>query len=82
MSEYHQDEETWDKEALIHTGVPAVEETINEYIEKYAYPMKIQDAVRDVIRILDGLDMKNKFDQMLTEDEGKLEQVQRQIEDA
>lgn len=82
VSEYHQDEETWDKEALIHTGVPAVEETINEYIEKYAYPMKIQDAVRDVIRILDGLDMKNKFDQMLTEDEGKLEQVQRQIEDA
>lgn len=80
--EYHADEETWDLEALIHSGVPAVEETIAEYIEKYAYPMKIKDAVKDTIRILDDLNMKAKFDQEIARDSKKLEKVREQIKEA
>lgn len=80
--EYHVDEATWDLEALIHTGVPAVEETICEYIEKYAYPMKIKDAIKDIIAILDELDMKTKFDESIANDSKKLERVRKQITEA
>lgn len=82
VDEYHADKETWDLEALIHTGVPAVEETICEYIEKYAYPMKIKDAIKDIIAILDELDMKTKFDESIASDGEKLALVRRQIADA
>lgn len=80
--EYHADEETWDIEALIHTGVPAVEETICEYIEKYAYPMKIKDAIKDIVAILDELDMKTKFDESIASDGEKLTLVRKQIAEA
>lgn len=32
-------------ETLIHTGVPAVEEAINEYLDKYAVTAKVKNAV-------------------------------------
>ncbi len=82
VDEYHTDEETWDLEALIHTGVPAVEETICEYIEKYAYPMKIKDAIKDIVAILDELDMKTKFDESIASDGEKLALVRKQIAEA
>lgn len=81
VNEYHKEEDS-ELEALIHTGVPAVEETINEYIEKYAYPMKIKDAIRDITSIIDELDMRGKFERELSEDEDKLEQVRKQIKEA
>ena len=82
VESYHDNEDDWDMEALIHTGVPAVEETICEYIEKYAYPMKIQDALKDIVSILDELDMKTKFDESIASDESELEMVREQIADA
>lgn len=82
VDEYHTDEENWDLEALIHTGVPAVEETICEYIEKYAYPMKIKDAIKDIVAILDELDMRTKFDKSIASDGEKLEIVRKQIAEA
>lgn len=82
VKKYHADENDWDLEALIHTGIPAVEETICEYIEKYAYPMKIKDAIKDIVSILDDLDMKTKFDESIASDGKKLEKVRGQIADA
>lgn len=79
---YHEDEETWDLEALIHTGVPAVEQTICEYIDKYAYPMKIKDAIKDIVSILDELNMNAKFEESIAHDGNKLEAVRRQISEA
>ena len=79
VEEYHKDEELWDLEALIHSGVPAVEETIIEYIEKYAYPMKIKDAIKDIIQILDELDMKAKFDASIAGDSERLDTIRKQI---
>ena len=82
VKRFHEDEETWDMEALIHTGVPAVEETIREYIDKYAYPMKINDAIKDIVGILNELNMKAKFDRSISEDRDKLEKVRKQIIEA
>lgn len=80
IADYHTDKENWDLEAVIHTGVPVVEETIIEYIEKYAYPMKIKDAIKDISAILDELNMKAKFEESIAQDNSKLENVREQIE--
>lgn len=82
VDEYHEDQELWDDEALIHTGVPAVEETIAEYIDKYAYPMKISDAIKDINAILGELNMKAKFDESIANDGARLKTVRGQIADA
>jgi hypothetical protein len=37
IEEYHSNEDKCELEALIHTGVPVLEEVINGYIEKYIY---------------------------------------------
>lgn len=79
---YHSNEDDWDLEALIHTGVPALEETIREYIEKYAYPIKINDAVKDILAILEELDMANDLDKKIAGDEKELQKVKKQIEEA
>ena len=82
VDKYHENEDDWDLEAVIHSGVPAVEQTIKEYIDKYAYPIKINDAITDIVRILDELDMRAKFAESLAKDEKKLEQVRGQIDQA
>lgn len=82
VEKYHEDEESLDLEALIHTGVPAVEGTIREYIEKYAYPMKIKDAIKDIVSILNELDMKTKFEKNIASDGEKLSKVRKQIVEA
>ena len=82
VAEYHANEDDWDYEALIHTGVPALEETITEYVEKYAYPIKINDAVKDILAIFDEIGMKADFEKSVIEDNQQLSRVQKQIEDA
>ena len=82
VDKYNKNNDDWDLEAAIHSGVPAVEQTIKEYIDKYAYPIKINDAITDIVRILDELDMKAKFAESLAKDEKKLEQVRGQIDQA
>lgn len=81
VEKYHKENDVVN-EALIHSGVPAVEETIAEYIKKYAYPMKIKDAIKDITSILDEINMKARFDRMITADKDKLNVVCRQIQDA
>ena len=82
VAEYHANEDDWDYEALIHTGVPALEETIKEYVEKYAYPIKINDAVKDIITILQEINMKAEFEKQIATDNQQLSKVQMQIEEA
>ncbi|MDU2239225.1 MAG: dynamin family protein [Paenibacillus sp.] len=52
------------EEALIHTGVPAIEEAINEYLEKYAVTAKVKNAV-DTFR--KKVEEKRMLDQLLKE---------------
>lgn len=82
VEEYHADKDNWDLEALIHTGVPVLEATIAEYIEKYAYPMKVKDAIEDILSILDEKDMRGKFKRSIAENEEKLSIVRKQITEA
>lgn len=82
VAKYHSSEDTWDLEALIHTGLPAVEATIAEYIDKYAYPMKINDAIRDIMQTLAELNMRGRFEKSIASDSEQLERVRAQIQDA
>ncbi|WP_026836126.1 dynamin family protein [Eubacterium xylanophilum] len=79
---YHKNHDTWDEEALIHTGVPALECMIAEYTEKYALPIKIHDAVKNTILILDELEQKYNFESKITEDREFLEKVREEIDSA
>lgn len=48
------------RQALVHTGVPAVEAAISEYLEKYALPAKITEALHSFKQIIDDLDNETK----------------------
>lgn len=50
MIKYAQDQDDSYQEALVHTGVPAAEIAINEYIEKYAVTTKVKSAVDTFIK--------------------------------
>lgn len=73
--QYNDDE----SQILVHTGIRALEETINEYIDKYAYPIKIADSIRDISDILTELDMVTKFQERISSGEKAVEEVERQI---
>lgn len=75
-------EENEYEEALIHTGIPAVEEAINEYLEKYAYPIKINDAISDFQSITEEYIMKSNLDKELANDSNAYNKVRTQIENA
>lgn len=69
------------EEALIHTGVPSIEETINEYLEKYAIPIKINEAIREFKEIIEDKKMKNDLDKILVSDTEAYKKVREQIKD-
>ena len=48
------------RQALVHTGVPAVEAAISEYLEKYAVPAKITEALHSFKQIIDDLNNEAK----------------------
>jgi len=68
------------REALIHTGVPALEETIEEYLEKYAYPMKINDSLKELIEIIGQEEMKKNFEKEIYKSKTQLQKVQKDIQ--
>ncbi|MFL0167268.1 dynamin family protein [Candidatus Clostridium helianthi] len=70
------------EEALIHTGIPAIEEAINEYLDKYAYPIKINDAIGEFQTIAEEDIMKNNLDKELASDSNAYNKIRLQIEDA
>ena len=59
------------RQALVHTGVPAVEAAISEYLEKYAVPAKITEALHSFKQIIDDLDNETKEKAVLKENEEK-----------
>lgn len=70
------------EEALIHTGIPAIEEAINEYLDKYAYPIKINDAISEFQSIAEEDIMKNNLDKELASDSTAYKKIRMQIEEA
>lgn len=47
------------EEAIYHTGIPSIELAINEYLTKYAVPLKIKEAVDTFKRIIDDKNLEN-----------------------
>ena len=82
IEELRSNEALYDLEILVHTGVPVVEAVINEYINKYAYPIKINDAVKNILNLLSELNMKGSFEQRIANDSALLERVRIQIQEA
>ena len=76
------------KEALIHTGVPAIEYAIDEYLKKYAYTIKIKTAVDTFKKKVEEKDMHAKMMQSIQNDENaririnnQLIQIEKQLEE-
>ncbi len=69
-----------DEQALIHTGIPALEAAINEYLDKYAYPIKINDAIQQASGIIEEKDMKAKFEKSIASDSKRLAEVRKGLE--
>lgn len=56
-------------EALIHTGIPAVELAIDEYLKKYAYTAKVKTAVDTFKKKVEEKDMHAKMLKAIHNDE-------------
>ena len=71
-----------DKEeiALIHSGIPTLEEAIKEYIQKYAYPTKISDAVKKILIEIDDKNNREYFLKRITESQIECQNAQNQID--
>ncbi|MEI0550936.1 hypothetical protein R4K89_11585 [Brachyspira intermedia] len=64
---------------LVHSGVPAVEIAINEYIEKYAMAEKITKYAKTFIDYIKERDMENNI-AALSGNEAKLKELNKDIE--
>ena len=73
-------------QVFIHTGIPSLQEAIKAYIERYAYPLKVQKAYRIFCALLTETNMLNayilrKFQEVSDEiAEGESKEVQKKIE--
>ncbi|CAM4489822.1 GTPase SAR1 family protein [Paenibacillus endophyticus] len=56
-------------EALIHSGIPAIEEAINEYLDKYAVTAKITAAVNSFKDVVEGKKMEQKLQNEMSDNE-------------
>ena len=66
-------------EVLVHTGIPAVEIAINDYLEKYAMAEKIKKAVDSFIYHIKEKDIANKIADALLDNEAKLIEFNEKI---
>lgn len=74
-------------EALLQTGIPAIELAIDEYLVKYAYTTKIKAAVDTFKKKVEEKDMHSKMMASIQNDEAarekinaKLKEIQQQLE--
>lgn len=67
---------------LISTGIVGLELTINEYLEKYAYPYKISRIIETFKRKLDEEQMHRKYAAQLAESEENLKKAIAALEEA
>ncbi|WP_317311682.1 dynamin family protein [Clostridium thermobutyricum] len=70
------------EEALIHTGVPAIEETLNEYLEKYAFPLKVKKTTDEFINVIAEKDMMNKLEKKINSSKEEHEKIMNQIKES
>ena len=66
-------------EALIHTGIPAVELAIDEYLKKYAYTAKVKTAVDTFKKKVEEKNLNAKMMQIIQNDEKERENTNAQL---
>jgi GTPase Era involved in 16S rRNA processing len=66
-------------QALVYSGIIALELAMDEYLEKYALPAKISDAVGVFKSIVDRLDLKNNTEKELAENEDARKEVEANL---
>ena len=67
-------------DALIQTGIPAVEGAISEYLEKYAKPQKITEAIHSFLQIIRDLGTEAHETQWLKDNRSRVEETQKAID--
>lgn len=67
------------REALIYTGIPAIELAISEYLAKYALPAKIVKGVRSFKSTIDKLKVEANAIKKLEEDEAEIEKLKTDL---
>lgn len=66
-------------EALIYTGVPVLEQVIAEYVEKYAVPSQIYDAIKDIVAVINEIKSSLALDEKIASDTRRIEELIAQI---
>jgi GTPase Era involved in 16S rRNA processing len=56
-------------EALIHSGIPSIEEAINEYLDKYAVTAKITAAVNSFKDIVESKELEQNLQKQMSSNE-------------
>lgn len=74
-----QKEEDEEKEALIYTGVPAIELAIDEYLKKYAYTTKVKTAVDTFRKKVEEKDMRAKMIASIQNDEEARKEINTRL---
>ena len=69
------------KQAIVYTGVPAIELAINEYLMKYALPAKLSKAVDSFKRKVVKLRLEAKAESELRGNGKKIEETRRALEE-
>ncbi|ARQ98962.1 ATP/GTP binding protein [Campylobacter devanensis] len=67
------------EEALIYTGIPAVEAAISEHLEKYALPKKITEILHSFSTIVKNLEIEAKELSRLNSSKSKIEKTRKAI---
>lgn len=73
------DQEDYLNETLIHSGIPAIEEAINEYLEKYAYTAKLKNAVDTFKKKIEEKNLMNKITELLESSKEEREHIGTQM---
>jgi len=73
------DNDDGEGEALIHTGVPAIELAIDEYLKKYAYTAKVKTAVDTFKKKVEEKDMHAKMIAAIQNNEDARNSINQQL---
>lgn len=69
------------QEALIYTGIPAIELAISEYLTKYALPAKITEGVYSFKEKIDNLGIEAQEKEKLKENQDNIEQLVKTLDE-
>lgn len=67
------------EEALVHTGIPAVEMAINEYLDKYAITTKVKTAVDTFCKKIEDKKLKSNLLNELSGNEQAREELKQRL---